>query len=42
MMLELERGRLAMDNWELQMEAETKEKEQDEHILAINLESLII
>ncbi|RLN42289.1 arginine and glutamate-rich protein 1-like [Panicum miliaceum] len=38
MMLELERERLAMEQKRLQMEAKKKEKEEDERILAINLD----
>ncbi|CAL5075931.1 unnamed protein product [Urochloa decumbens] len=38
MMLELEKERLAMDQIRLQMEAEKKQKEDDERILAINLD----
>lgn len=37
-MVELERERLAMDKQRLQMKAEKKEKEEDERILAINLD----
>ena len=41
MMLDIERERLALDKQRLQNEAEKKEKEEDERILAINLDQCL-
>ena len=41
MMLDIERKRLALDKQRLQNEAEKKEKEEDERILAINLDQCL-
>ncbi|RLN12544.1 arginine and glutamate-rich protein 1-like [Panicum miliaceum] len=41
MMLDIERERLALDKQRLHMEAEKKEKEEDERILAINLDQCL-
>ena len=41
MMLDIEREMLALDKQRLQNEAEKKEKEEDERILAINLDQCL-